>query len=295
MRKIDFVISEEHEGMTVGIYLKYEKGLSTRTIKSLKLTETGITLNGSHIRTIDKIKKGDVLSVEIEDTPKEYLKSDIYVPVIYEDEDVLVFNKPFGMPSHQTKKHQSDTLGNVFATYCEKNNLKISFRPVNRLDTDTTGAVLTAKNQFAAYRLSKTMDKTYVGIIKGCPKEKSGIIEGNIDRVDAVGIKRFVSENSGQYARTDYEVICTNGNFSFLKFKLHTGRTHQIRVHMSHIGYPLVGDPLYGGDMSELQTQALHCAELIFPQPVSEKNITVKAPLPKNLQSFMQLHNLYVL
>ena len=290
MRKIDFIIPKENDGMAVGVFLKYEKGLSTRTIKSLKLRETGITLNGSHIRTVDKIKEGDILSVEIEDSPKEYVKSDIYVPILYEDEDVLVFNKPFGMPSHQTKKHQSDTLGNVFAAYCEKNNLKISFRPVNRLDTDTTGAVLAAKNQFAAYKLSQTMDKTYVGIISGCPEENCGIIEANIDRVDDVGIKRYVSENSGQYARTDYEVISTNENFSYVKFKLHTGRTHQIRVHMSNMGYPLVGDPLYGGDMSELKTQALHCAELIFPQPVSGEVIKVKAPLPNDMEIFMKKH-----
>ena len=292
MRKIDFIVTEENISPNVGIFLKYKQGLSTRTIKALKLTETGITLNGKHIRTIDTIKVGDIISVEIEDNPKEYIKSDTYVPVLYEDEDVVVFNKPFGMPSHQTKKHQTDTLGNVFATYCEKNNLKISFRPINRLDTDTTGAVMIAKNSFSAYKLSKTMDKTYVGIISGCPKEKIGTVEANIDRVDEIGIRRYVSENSGQYAKTDYEVISTNGKFSFVKFKLHTGRTHQIRVHMSYLGYPLVGDPLYGGDMSVFNTQALHCAKLIFPQPVSDKIIAVKAPLPKNLKEFMEKHNL---
>ncbi len=292
MRKIDFIVTEENLSPNVGIFLKYRQGLSTRTIKALKLTKNGITLNGVHTRTIDEIKVGDIVSVEIEDKPKDYIKSNTYVPIVYDDEDVVVFNKPFGMPSHQTKKHQTDTLGNVFAAYCEKNNLKISFRPVNRLDTDTTGAVLAAKNSFAAYRLSQTMDKTYVGIISGCPKEKQGSIEANIDRVDEIGIRRYVSENSGQYARTDYEIISTNNSFSYVKFKLYTGRTHQIRVHMSYLGYPLVGDPLYGGDMSELTTQALHCEELIFPQPVSEKVINVKAPLPDTMMNFMKKHDL---
>ncbi len=292
MRKINFIVTEENLSPNLGIFLKYHQGLSTRTIKALKLTNNGIKLNGVHARTIDEIKVGDIVSVEIEDKPKDYIKSNTYVPIIYDDEDVVVFNKPFGMPSHQTKKHQTDTLGNVFAAYCEKNNLKISFRPINRLDTDTTGAVLTAKNSFAAYKLSQTMDKTYVGIISGCPKEKQGSIEANIDRVDETGIRRCVSENSGQYARTDYEIISTNGSFSYVKFKLFTGRTHQIRVHMSYLGYPLVGDPLYGGDMSELTTQALHCKELIFPQPVGEKVINVKAPLPDTMISFMKNHDL---
>ena len=113
MRKIDFLVTEENLSPNVGVFLKYKQGISTRTIKALKLTKTGITLNGNHIRTIDPIKIGDVISVEIEDNPKEYIASDTFVPIIYDDEDIVVFNKPFGMPSHQTKKHQTDTLGNV--------------------------------------------------------------------------------------------------------------------------------------------------------------------------------------
>lgn len=288
MRRIDFNVDEANDGKTVGVFLKYEKGVSTRTIKALKLKNEGIMLNNQHIRTVDKIKFGDIVSICIEENPKDYIATDIDVPILYDDEDIIIFNKPYGMPSHQTKNHQTDTLGNVFASYCEKNNVKISFRPINRLDRDTTGAVVAAKNPHSAYMLSKNMEKIYVGITTGELPQKSGVIEANIARVDEKGIKRFVSDD-GQYAKTQYEVIKSGNGYSLVKFKLFTGRTHQIRVHMAYIGYPLVGDEMYGGDTSIIQTQALHCANVSFSHPVTEEFISVEAPYYDNLNRILKI------
>ncbi|MEG3006647.1 MAG: RluA family pseudouridine synthase [Oscillospiraceae bacterium] len=277
MRIIDFKVDENNNDKTVGVFLKYVNGVSSRTIRSIKLKENGIMLNGKHIRTVDKISTGDIVSISIEDEPKEYITSDVKVPILYDDDDIIIFNKPSNMPSHQTKKHQEDTLGNVFATYCIENDLKLSFRAINRLDKDTTGAVVVAKNPHSAYRLSQNLQKVYMGITTGELPNKSGTIEAPIDRLNDIQIKRFVSPQ-GQYAKTDYEVVASGNGHSFVKFKLHTGRTHQIRVHMSYIGYPLLGDEMYGGDTCVYKTQLLHCGNVSFAHPITNEFISVDAP-----------------
>ncbi len=282
MSSFTFKVASEHDGMNVGIYLKYIHGVSSRNIKSLKKHPLGITLNGEHIRTIDKIKTDDVVGINIIDNVKEIPANDISVEILYEDKDVIVFNKPYNMTCHPSRKHHTDTLGNVFVSVMQKQNTSASFRCINRLDKDTTGAVAVAKNQHSAYCLQKEMKKQYIGIIKGELPFQKGTIEGNILRIDEIHIKRMVHPD-GQYSKTDYELLKKNGDYSLYSFTLHTGRTHQIRVHTSSIGFPLIGDMLYGGDLEVMNRQALHCASLAFTSPTNKELIIVNAPLPKDM------------
>lgn len=281
MRRIDFVVEPSFDGFTVEKYLREEKHLSRRLITSVKYS-SGIMINGKVARTVDTIRCKDVVSVIMQDEKRLEENITLDIPVIYDDDDIVIFNKPFGVPVHPSINHYNDTLGNYFSAVYKG----ISFRPVNRLDKDTSGLCAVAKNPFSASSLQKNTDKTYFAIVKGEIKE-SGRIEIPIARESDTIIKRKVDE-SGQFAVTEYAPVMTKNGLTLLEIKLLTGRTHQIRVHFSHIGYPLVGDGLYGGDMSLLSRQALHCGRLSFLHPVSNKMMTVECPLPEDMSALLR-------
>ncbi len=282
MSSFTYTVSQEHEGMTVGVYLKYIHGVSSRNIKSLKKHPKGITLNGEHTRTIDKISLGDIVGINIIDEPQQFLHSDIHVDVLYEDSDVIIFNKPADMTCHPSRNYQDDTLGNVFARIMDGRGEAISFRCINRLDKGTSGAVVIGKNQHSTYMLQKNIKKVYVGITDKPLPSDNHIIEGNILRIDEIHIKRMVHPD-GQYSRTDYKLMKSCDKYYLYEFYLHTGRTHQIRVHTSNLDCPLVGDPLYGGDVSTISRQALHCFSVEFTSPTTGELIKVEAPLPSDM------------
>lgn len=283
MRRIEYKVENEYDGYRVGDYLKHIKGVSTRILKALKLYKGGIELNGEHIRTIDKIKTDDIIAISIDDNPKDYIQSDIAVEILYDDDDIIIFNKPANMPCHQSKRHQSETLGNVFASYCEKTNQHMSFRPINRLDKDTSGIVVVAKNSLTACKLNGEINKRYLAVCCGTLPDDEGVIEAPIDRLDEIGIKRIVSD-SGQYAKTEYKVLARGEKYTFIHLKLYTGRTHQIRVHMAYIGYPLAGDTMYGGDVEIINRQALHCSWVRFLHPVTGEIVECSSNLCEDIQ-----------
>lgn len=276
-RTLDFIAGEAENGLDVGSMLR-RKGISKRLITKLKRCENGIMLNGSHIRTIDKVKKGDCLSVYLEDSRSLEANADINVPVVYEDEDVVVFDKPVNMPVHPSIKHQGDTLGNCFAAMYPD----LTFRPINRLDRDTSGLCAVAKNAHSANVLQGTLKKVYYAAV--CGKiEKDGQIDAPIGRVGDSIIKRQVRPD-GQRAVTDYTIIKGNDKYTLLRIILQTGRTHQIRVHFSHIGHPLAGDDFYGGDVTDINAQALHCGELTFQSPVTRKIVKVTSSVRDDIE-----------
>lgn len=281
MRRIDFVVEPSFDGFTVEKYLKEEKHLSRRLITSVKYS-SGILVNGKVARTVDVIRCKDVVSVIMEDEKRLEENIALNIPIVYDDDDIVVFDKPAGVPVHPSINHYNDTLGNYFSAVYKG----VSFRPVNRLDKDTSGLCAVAKNPFSASLLQKNTDKTYFAIVKGEIKE-SGRIELPIARESDTIIKRKVDE-SGQYAVTEYAPKMTKNGLTLLEIKLLTGRTHQIRVHFSHIGYPLVGDGLYGGDMSLLSRQALHCGRLSFIHPLSNERVTVECPLPEDMSALLR-------
>ena len=204
------------------------------------------------------------------------------IEILYEDEDILCVNKPSGMPTHPSQNHHSDTLANYVCWYYR--NVPFTFRVSNRLDSYTSGIVIIAKNMYSASFLCteafrKNISKTYYALCRGVFENKKGTVVANIGRCEGSTIKRMVSQ-SGKYAETDYEVIKEAGGNSYLKLNLKTGRTHQIRVHMAHIGHPLLNDFLYDELADSEKRYFLHCGKISFMHPCRKEVITIEAPIP---------------
>ncbi len=206
----------------------------------------------------------------------------LHADVAFENGSLVIFNKPAGMPVHPSAKHRDDTLGNLFAYLYPE----LVFRPVNRLDRDTSGLCIIAKDPYAASRLGGNCRKTYYAAVHGLT-EQSGIVDAPIARQRESVILRCVRED-GRPAVTHYERIGQTEKYSLLKIRLETGRTHQIRVHFSFLGHPLAGDDLYGGSREDIGRQALHCGEITLIDPESGKIITVTAPLPEDISELLK-------
>ena len=282
-RHYAYHIEEEYDGATVGGYLKSRFGYSSRALTKLKKLPDGLLLGGMHTRTVDILHTGDLLEVRrLEETDRPVLISRRRVEILYEDEELLVYNKPPDMPVHTSCGHAQDTLENVHAAHCLKTGAVGRLRAMNRLDRDTSGCVLVAKNQWAASRLAGNFEKAYRALVVG-ELRHDGRIEGRIWRPDPTDLMRTVDER-GQAAYTEYGVLRAANGYAYLQFRLLTGRTHQIRVHMAHIGYPVLGDPLYGTSSPLIARQALHCWSLGFLHPADGRHIRVTAPLPEDMQ-----------
>lgn len=275
---VEIIINAHDDGKKLGEVL-INQGVSRRLLTRLKRTEKGITRNGETIRTIDEVFKGDIIILNEQDEALLEPNGALKVEILYEDDQLIVFNKPPFMPVHPSIKHQGDTLGNFFAAKCRG----LTFRPVNRLDRDTSGCVIAAKNQYAAKALQGTYKKVYYAICHGIFNSRSGVVDAPIAREQESIIKRCVRAD-GQIAVTRYEVTAASEKYSLLKLSLENGRTHQIRVHMAHIGHPVAGDDLYGGSREDYPRQALHCGEVEFIHPISGKKVKVTAPFQMKLK-----------
>ena len=280
-RSILFTVGEELDGKPLLVMLK-EKRVSHRLITKLKRTPMGMTRNGLPIRTVDVVHSGDIISLAaVNDTHTEPNPT-LDIPVVYEDESVVVFDKPIGVPVHPSYLHQGDTLGNFFAARFPQ----LTFRPVNRLDRDTSGLCCVAKSAYAASLLQGSLDKLYSAVVCGAVEE-DGVISAPIGRQDGSIIGRTVRED-GQPAVTEYTVMHSGERYSLLEIKLHNGRTHQIRVHLSHIGFPLAGDSLYGGDCTDISAQALHCSRLRFVSPHTGGEILLSSPIREDMAALLR-------
>lgn len=270
------VIEPEYDGMTLEHYLIRCHNFSRRALTRLKQDPQYVLKNGVHINLPQRISAGDVIKLTLPEIT--YTKPGIAasVPIIYEDDDIILYNKPVGMPTHPSRNHLTDTLANVFTADMLARGLNLPFRALNRLDRDTSGLCLCAKNAQAAGSLSAqqqngSMHKVYTAVLIGRLPCKSGFIDAPIARPDPFYIDRAV-RGDGQYAKTGFEVIAANDEYTMINAFLYTGRTHQIRVHFASVGYPLAGDTLYGrkeGCPSGLTEQALCCTALEFIHPTS--------------------------
>lgn len=262
-----------------------KQGVSRRLLTKLKRLEGGITRNGKTIRSIDTVENGDVIILRPgEGSPLEASPS-LRVPIAFENDALVIFDKPGGMPVHPSIRHQGDTLGNCFAALYPG----LTFRPVNRLDKDTSGLCVVAKDAYSARLLQNGCTKVYYaaaqGVISPC-----GTIDAPIARQRESIILRCVRED-GQRAVTHYRRICSEKKYSLLRIILETGRTHQIRVHFAHIGHPLAGDGLYGGSKEDIDRQGLHCGEMSFTDPETGKRITVRSPIPEDMKNLFKEKN----
>lgn len=241
-----------------------------------------MTRRGELIRSIDTVEKGDVIVLTLEDDSLLDPGPQLNVPVAYENDSLVVFDKPSGMPVHPSVRHQGDTLGNYFAYLYPG----LTFRSVNRLDRDTSGLCIVAKDAFSAKLLQGGCEKVYYAAVHGAIPE-SGTIDAPIARERESIILRCVRED-GQRAVTHYRRLMMNGKYSLAEIHLETGRTHQIRVHFAHIGAPLAGDDLYGGLREDITRQALHCGRLSFREPLTGELITVTSELPGDIQKLFK-------
>lgn len=282
MRIIELKISSKDNGRQIRDFLR-DFGVSSALLTKLKKTENGITKNGEFARTIDKILTGDTIKISIENRGKmpEKLITDDVKPV-YNDEDILVLNKPAFMPVHESRNHRGDTLANAAACYMDSDT---AFRAVYRLDRDTSGLVLIAKNELAACKLAGKIHKDYYAVCSGVLKGK-GTIDLPIRRVCESIIERGVFSD-GEKAVTHWEAVSNKSNTTLLKINLETGRTHQIRVHFAHLGYPLLGDTLYGGNTDLIKRQALHCKTIYFTHPITNKEMAIECDFPNDFKGLI--------
>ena len=287
---LSYRINQEDAGKTVKQIIAREFALSSRLMSKLKKTGS-IKVNGESVTVRKIVNCSDLLTVESVDTPSEnVIMSDIPLDVLYEDDNILVVNKPCGMPIHPSQGHHSDTLAN--AVMYRYRNERITFRAITRLDGDTTGVVLVAKDAVSAQRLTVQLcegkiTKEYVAVGVGVPEQNEGIIDAPVARCEDSVIKRQVQKD-GKKSVTKYNVerVSRNGCFSLIKAVPITGRTHQIRLHLSHIGVPIYGDFLYGTQVDGVRT-LLHCKSLTFKHPVTAEQMCINAPLPQDIITVM--------
>lgn len=299
-RTIVYKITEQSEGMTVRQLLK-QCGYSHRILAHLKHKEMGICVDGDAVYMNHPLHKGELLTVHFTEGASSVHVIPVPLPleIVYEDEDLLVVNKPAGMPVHPSLNNYGNSLANAAAYYFSEQGLPFVFRCVNRLDRDTSGLTVLAKNMLSAAILSdmvkrKVMKREYLAVAEGIT-EQSGTIDAPLSRKEGSIIERTVDFENGETAVTHYErlsVVTISGesgsrNYSFLKILLETGRTHQIRVHLRHIGHPLPGDFLYNPDYSIIKRQALHSACLSFPHPITGKTLHFELPLPEDMRQIL--------
>lgn len=289
-----FKVCEKEDGLKLREYLKKVAKLSGRLIRGAALHDK-IKVNDKIVKLNYILKKDDIITFDVTKEESQNIEPEkMEIEVVYEDMDVIVVNKPSGIVVHPTKSYPNGTLANGLLYYFKEKNENCIVRLVSRLDMDTSGLILIAKNQFSHMALARDMQndnfkKNYLAIVHGKLKSKEGTIDLPIYRPEKDSIKRIV-DHRGQKSITHFNVIEEFNLGSLVKLTLDTGRTHQIRVHLSYIGNPIYGDSLYGTDKDDIyiKRQALHAYKLAFPHPRTGEIITLESNLPKDMQELIK-------
>ncbi|MGE1106201.1 RNA pseudouridine synthase [Bacillus wiedmannii] len=290
----EITVPAKWNGISIDSLLKIEWEIPKKLLHQLRM-EKGITVNGEQRRWNELLKEGDKLQVhmfmeEEYDVDPEYGELD----VVYEDDHVLIVNKPEKMDTHPAEKGGMGTLANLVAFHFQMQGLETKVRHIHRLDKDTTGGVVFAKHRIAGaimdrLLMERKIKRTYAALVEGKVKGKQGTIDAAIGRDRHHATRRRVSPK-GDQAITFYKVekYFKNQNVTFVTLQLETGRTHQIRVHMSYHGNPLVGDVLYGGQTQYMSRQALHAMKINLLHPITKEEIEVDVPFPAKLNDTMK-------
>ncbi len=287
-----FIIPAEEDGESLGRVL-FRRGFSQKLLTRLK-NRGGVSLDGEFHRMIDPVGSGQQVTIRWPDAEAASTgllpAPELAVPVVYEDDHYIIFNKPAGLAIHPCARHYHRSLGNYFAALYPG----LPFRPIGRLDKDTTGLCAVAKNGLAAALGNQGIAKTYFAMAEGLWPEEKGSIDLPLIRIPGDTIRREVA-GEGLKAVTEYRVLRRQtagptasgepgGALTLLEVRLITGRTHQIRAHFSHLGFPLAGDSLYGGHTRLIARQALHCGRISLPDPAGLSPLRLICPLPPDMQ-----------
>jgi len=282
-----FYIEEQYEGMKLRDFLRDKHKYSRKSIIALKKSG-GVMLNGSIGYMNAHLKKDDILELTFLDSESEnILPEQMDLDIVFEDESLIVINKKAGILVHPTRKHIMGTLANGLAFLWLGEGTSKKIRPINRLDKDTSGLVIFAKNAHIQHLLSFSskdeFKKEYTALVHGAMEELEGTIDKPIGREAEKAMRRVVRED-GDKSVTHFKTVAVYPKYSVLNIILETGRTHQIRVHMSHIGHPIVGDTYYGGDTTLIERQALHARKITLLHPITKQWYSFEAPIPDDME-----------
>lgn len=283
---LTITVPEECDNMRANTYLRRYCNISARTITKLKREENGILRNGALLKTIDTVRAGDSITLNLPQDENTVEPVPGALDILYEDEYLLAVNKPGNMPVHPTKVYQLNTLANHIVHYARTKSELYQIRIVNRLDKNTSGIVVIAKNRHLAFVLPQLLKKKYTAVCQGNIL-RAGTVNSPIGIKPGHTVQRETSPN-GVRAVTHYVPVACMENHTLLDIELETGRTHQIRCHLSSIGHPLAGDDMYGGSTACIARQALHCREVVFCHPVSGEIICLQAPMPEDMNILLK-------
>ncbi len=282
------VVEEQEEGLMVKDVVLGRLGLTSGLLRRMK-RGGGVFLNGQRDYLTRRVRAGDRIQIVFFDEKTALEPEEIPLDVVFEDEYLLVVNKPAGMAVHPTGAYQEGTLANALAHYWAAIGLEGKVRLVHRLDKDTSGLILVAKEPYTLHGLLRQLGRRelvreYLAIVQGQLAQEQGVIEVSIGRSPDHGVKRM-ADPQGKTAKTVYRVLQCAGQASLVRARLESGRTHQVRVHFAHVGHPLVGDPLYSRAVPDLPGQALHAWRLEFVHPRTGKEHVITRPMPRQMLS----------
>ena len=293
-RNIDYIIDEDSAGLRVEQFLR-RKRYSGQNLSEIKRMPKSILVNGVHYYMRQELSTGDHLQVRICETKnsEKIPPTNLPLNIIYEDEDLLVLNKPAGMPIHPSLNNYTNSIANALAYYFQSQGKPFIFQCCNRLDRDTSGLTIVSKHLVSGSILSdmtkyREVHREYLAIARGSVTPSEGTIQAPLGRKEGTIIERTVDWEHGEDAVTHYKVVKEANGHSLVSLRLETGRTHQIRIHMKYLGYPLIGDYLYNPDMEYMTRQALHSHHMEFTHPITGEHMSFTAPLPEDMARVMQ-------
>ena len=289
-RTLTYIIQPEDNAVKIKYFLR-RQGYSNQLLAHLKNDPGSILINNSPKYMNERLAAGDRLVVHIRENKvsENILPVALPLDILYEDEDIIAVNKPAGMPTHPSINNYDNSLANALAFYFRSRNEAFVFRCTNRLDRDTSGVTVVSKHLLSSgilfdMAVRHKIDREYLAIVSGCSLPDKGRIDAPLGRKPGSIIERRVDFEHGETAVTHYKVLKQENGYSLVSLHLETGRTHQIRIHMKHLGYPLIGDYLYNPDMEQIHRQALHSYKMSFRHPVTKKSMVFTAPMPEDMK-----------